>query len=62
MSTDPTQPLRPSSANSAETDPDATTAKTPAFDPRAGGDAATPWADVVTELEEVYARICARRL
>jgi len=34
MSTDPTQPLRPSSANSAETDPDATTAKTPAFDPR----------------------------
>jgi LmeA-like phospholipid-binding len=34
MSTDPTQPLRPSSANSAETDPNATTAKTPAFDPR----------------------------
>jgi DUF2993 family protein len=34
MSTDPTQPLRPSSANSADTDPNATTAKTPAFDPR----------------------------
>jgi hypothetical protein len=35
MSTDPTQPLRPSSANSAETtDPDAPTAKTPAYDPR----------------------------
>ncbi len=35
MSTDPTQPLRPPSANSAETtDPDAPTAKTPAFDPR----------------------------
>lgn len=34
MSTDPTQPLRPPSANSAETDPNATTAKTPAFDPR----------------------------
>lgn len=35
MSTDPTQPLRPPSANSAETtDPNAPTAKTPVFDPR----------------------------
>jgi hypothetical protein len=35
MSTDPTQPLRPQPANAAETtDPNATTAKTPIFDPQ----------------------------